>query len=62
MTTAVEDIEKAVAQLSPQELARFRIWFDAAIERDVRDGKLDAMAQEAIAAYRVNCNRSQRFP
>ena len=59
MKTA-EDIENAVEQLSPKELARFRAWFDAfaadrfdaAIERDVRDGKLDAIAEEAIAAYR----------
>lgn len=59
MVTA-EDIEKAVEQLSPEELARFRSWFDAfdadrfdaAIERDARDGKLDTMAEEAIATYR----------
>jgi hypothetical protein len=60
MTTA-EDIQRAVEQLSPKELTRFRVWFDAfdsdqfdaAIERDVRDGKLDAIAQEAIAAHRA---------
>jgi len=59
MTTA-EDIEKAVERLPPGELARFRVWFeafeaerfDAAIERDARDGKLDAFAEEAVAAYR----------
>jgi hypothetical protein len=28
MTTA-EDIEKAVEQLAPRELARFRAWFEA---------------------------------
>jgi hypothetical protein len=28
MTTA-EDIEKAIEQLSPHELARFRAWFEA---------------------------------
>jgi hypothetical protein len=45
MATA-ENIEKAVAQLTPRELARFRVWsetfdaeqFDAAIERDARAG------------------------
>jgi hypothetical protein len=60
MTTA-EEIENAVEQLPPEELARFRAWFeafdaqrfDAAIERDARDGKLDAFAEEAIAAYRT---------
>jgi hypothetical protein len=59
MTTA-EDIEKAVEQLAPRELARFRAWFeafdanrfDAAIERDAKAGKLDALA-EALAAHRA---------
>jgi hypothetical protein len=59
MKTA-EDVEKAVEQLSPKELAKFRIWFDAfdadqfdaAIEHDAHDGKLDAIAEEAIAIYR----------
>jgi hypothetical protein len=56
MTTA-EEIEKAVEQLAPHELARFRAWyeafdarqFDAAIERDINAGKLDAHAEEALA-------------
>jgi hypothetical protein len=64
MTTA-EDIEKAVEQLPPGELARFRAWFeafdaerfDAAIERDARDGKLDVFAEEAVAAYRAGQSR-----
>jgi len=64
MTTA-EDIEKAIEQLPPHELARFRAWFDAfdadrfdaAIERDARDGRLDAFAEEAIAAYRAGQSR-----
>jgi len=64
MITA-EDIEKAVESLSPGELARFRAWFevfdaarfDAAIERDAREGKLDAFAEEAIEAYRAGQSR-----
>ncbi len=64
MTTA-EDVEKAVEQLAPQELARFRAWFevfdanrfDAAIERDAKTGRLDAFAEEAIAAYRAGQSR-----
>ena len=51
---------QAIEQLPPGELARFRAWFDAfeadrfdaAIERDARDGKLDAFAEEAVATYR----------
>jgi hypothetical protein len=54
MTT--EDIEKAVEQLPPRELARFRAWFeafdagqfDAAIERDALADKLDGLAEEAL--------------
>ena len=64
MTTA-EDIEKAVEQLAPRELARFRAWFeafdarqfDAAIERDAHAGKFDAHAEEALAAHRARRSR-----
>jgi hypothetical protein len=63
--TKVEDIEKAIEQLPPLELAKFRAWFeafdadrfDAAIERDTRSGKLDAFAEEAIAAHRAGKSR-----
>lgn len=52
-----EDIEKAVKQLPPRELAQFRAWFeafdaghfDAAIERDAQAGKLDGLAEESSA-------------
>jgi hypothetical protein len=64
MTTA-EDIEKAVEQLAPRELARFRAWFeafdaeqfDAAIEVDARTGRLDALAEEALAVHRAGKSR-----
>ncbi|SHJ32574.1 hypothetical protein SAMN05444159_0318 [Bradyrhizobium lablabi] len=64
MLTA-EDIEKAVEQLAPRELARLRAWFevfdarqfDAAIERGARVGKLDAHAAEAISAHRAGLSR-----
>jgi hypothetical protein len=64
MTTA-EDIEKAVEQLAPRELARYRAWFeafdaaqfDAAIERDISAGKLDAYAEEALAAHHAGRSR-----
>jgi len=52
----LEALEKRVAGLSAEELAEFRRWFaefDAAgwdhqIERDVKAGKLDALADEAL--------------
>jgi hypothetical protein len=63
--TTTEDIEKAVEQLDPRELARFRAWFevfdadrfDAAIEHDAQAGKLDAFAEEALAAHRAGRSR-----
>jgi hypothetical protein len=44
---------------------RFRAWFetfdaeqfDAAIERDARAGKLDVLADEALAAHRAGRSR-----
>jgi hypothetical protein len=64
MTTA-EEIEKAVEKLGPRELARFRAWFeafdarqfDAAIELDAHAGKLDVLAEEALAAHRAGRSR-----
>lgn len=63
--TSAEEIEKAVEQLAPVELARFRAWFevfdaqqfDAAIERDARAGTLDALAEEALAVHRAGRSR-----
>jgi len=55
----VKDLEQQVQALSPEELAQFREWFlefdwavwDRELERDVRAGKLDAMAEKAIQDY-----------
>jgi hypothetical protein len=57
--TKIEDIEKAVEQLSPADLAKFRAWFeefdarafDAKIERDAKSGKLDKLMAEARANH-----------
>ena len=56
----VEDLEKAVAKLTQRELDRFRTWFenfdsarfDAKIERDANSGKLDKLAEQAVADFR----------
>jgi hypothetical protein len=56
----VEDIEKAVAELAPDELAKFRAWFgdfdaarfDSKIEHDVGAGKFDRLAEEALREFR----------
>jgi hypothetical protein len=60
-----EEIEKAIEQLPPRELARFRAWFeafdasqfDAVIERDALAGKLDGLAEEALAEHRAGGSR-----
>ena len=57
--TKIEDIEKAVEQLSPEDLAKFSEWFeefearvfDAKIERDAKAGKLDKLMGEARANH-----------
>jgi hypothetical protein len=55
----LEAIEKKVSDLSAEELAKFRRWFaefdsaawDRQIERDVKAGKLDALADEALREH-----------
>jgi len=57
--SAVLEIEQAVSQLPPQELARFREWFekfdaeiwDRQFEEDAKSGKLDKLANQAIADF-----------
>ena len=56
----IEEIEKAVAQLTSAELKKFREWFEAfdaerfdeKIEEDAKTGKLDRLADEALAEFR----------
>ena len=55
----IEDIEQQVEALSPEELVQFRAWFlafdwaawDRQLERDVRAGKLDALAEQALREH-----------
>jgi len=52
----IEDIEKAVTKLPPDQFARFRAWFeqfdaarfDQKIERDAAEGRLDRLADDAL--------------
>ena len=56
----LSDLEKAIAKLPPDQLAEFRDWFDAfdaarfdqKIERDAKAGKLDRLAEQALADFR----------
>ena len=53
----IEKLEQQIEALSPEELAQFRAWFldfdwaawDAQLESDIRAGRLDALAEKALA-------------
>ena len=60
----VEQIEAAILKLSPQEISQLVDWvldldeqrWDEQIERDTAAGKLDFLAQEALAEFEAgNC-------
>ena len=54
--TTVQAIEAAVEQLSPEQRAEFRAWFEAfdahewdmQMEQDLQSGRLDWLAEEAL--------------
>ena len=56
----VEAIENQIKELSREELAKFRAWFaefdgelwDRQFEADVKAGKLDAIAENALRDHR----------
>jgi hypothetical protein len=59
--STVEEVESAVSGMSPEELSRFRKWFqqfdadswDRQFEEDVAAGRLDRLADQAIEDYRA---------
>jgi hypothetical protein len=59
--TTVEDIERAIERLAPGEFDRLRAWFeefqaarfDEKITRDAQAGKLDRLAEQALADFRA---------
>jgi hypothetical protein len=57
--TKLEDIEAAIAELSLEDIAKLRDWFeerrfDERIERDAKAGKLDQLAAEACADHQAD--------
>ncbi len=54
--TTIHEIEQAIHRLSPADLTAFRRWFaefdagvwDCQFERDVEEGRLDRLADEAL--------------
>ncbi len=57
----LEQLEQQVLRLSPEDLAKFRVWFieldhqlwDTQIEADARAGKLDRLINEARAEFKA---------
>jgi hypothetical protein len=55
----VEQLERAIKDLSPDELTDLRRWFaefdaqawDRQLEADVKAGKLDTLAEKALRAH-----------
>ena len=56
-----EKIEAAILELSSEEFEQLRQWFfdldyrrwDKKLEQDVEDGKLEVLAEEAIAEFKA---------
>ena len=56
MPATIQEIETAVTQLTPEQLADFRAWFtefdaqrwDQQLATDIAAGRLDALAEEAL--------------
>lgn len=62
--STVEQIEAAILKLTPQEISQIADWiselneqrWDEQIENDIKAGKLDFLAQEAVAELEAgNC-------
>ena len=66
--STVEQIEEAIQKLPREEFFRLRDWmrdrfddeWDKQIEEDVRSGRLDRVAQDALAEYRAG--KTTPFP
>ena len=58
---SIQELEQAVTQLPPKDLARFRKWFDEfdaqvwdeQFEADAESGKLGKIAEQALNDYRI---------
>lgn len=63
--TKLEQIEKSVAELSPEEFERFTAWFetlqtarwDRELSEDATSGALDELAERALSQFRSNRTR-----
>ncbi len=57
--TTIKELKKAISLLTPEKRSEFRTWYekfdaeqwDGQFTKDVKDGKLDGIANEAIEDY-----------
>ncbi|CAN7430175.1 hypothetical protein LJR255_002714 [Pararhizobium sp. LjRoot255] len=64
--TKLEQIEKAISELGPDELRAFAAWFDklqakrwdVQFEQDAKRGALDALAENALTDFKAGRSRS----
>ena len=62
----IQEIEQAITELQPDELARFREWFDEyyaqewdkQIEQDAASGRLDKLLAEVDEEYNAGLSKS----
>ena len=71
MLITVDEIEAAIRKLSVEDLAALRAWFaefdaaawDRQFERDVAEGRLDALADKALRDWHEGrCTRTPGIP
>ena len=63
--TKLEQIQSSIETLTPGEIAKLREWlaeldarlFDERIERDAKAGKLDKLAEQALAEHARGLSR-----
>ena len=63
--TKLEQIQSSIEELSAEEIAKLRAWldeldarlFDDKIERDAKAGKLDKLADQALADHARGLSR-----
>lgn len=63
--STVEEITAAIAALPPEQVAQIRAWldqraeaeWDAQIEQDEREGRLNALAERALAEHKAGRTR-----
>lgn len=63
--STIEAITTAIAELPPDQISQIRAWlderaaaeWDSQIEQDERTGRLDALAERALAEHRAGRTR-----